>query len=408
MKTQCYKYIYIMAEFIELINYILIPIFGFSTLYIFIFAVAGIFNFKQKNSKDNIQRRFAILIPGYKEDSVVVEVATEAIKQNYPKELFDVIIVADGFHQETLSTLRQIDIRLVVVELEFSTKSRAINAALRNLDKKYDVAVVLDADNIMENDFLKKLNVAFSAGNRVIQAHRVAKNMDTSYAILDAASEEINNHIFRKGHRVLGLSSALIGSAMAFEYDYFYTMMEKVEVVGGFDKEIEVLTLQKKIPIEYLPDAYVYDEKVPNAKVFSNQRRRWLSAQLHFFGKSFLPALKDLILKGNIDLFDKAVQFILIPRILLIGLLSIISFISILFLPQNLYFIWLGLWTLCTLTFLISIPRYLYNMDTLKALLKIPSGFYHMFLSLLKIKGANKEFIHTKHNYNAFQKKSKK
>jgi len=397
-----------MAEFIELINYILIPIFGFSTLYIFIFAVAGIFNFKQKNSKDNIQRRFAILIPGYKEDSVVVEVATEAIKQNYPKELFDVIIVADGFHQETLSTLRQIDIRLVVVELEFSTKSRAINAALRNLDKKYDVAVVLDADNIMENDFLKKLNVAFSAGNRVIQAHRVAKNMDTSYAILDAASEEINNHIFRKGHRVLGLSSALIGSAMAFEYDYFYTMMEKVEVVGGFDKEIEVLTLQKKIPIEYLPDAYVYDEKVPNAKVFSNQRRRWLSAQLHFFGKSFLPALKDLILKGNIDLFDKAVQFILIPRILLIGLLSIISFISILFLPQNLYFIWLGLWTLCTLTFLISIPRYLYNMDTLKALLKIPSGFYHMFLSLLKIKGANKEFIHTKHNYNAFQKKSKK
>ena len=397
-----------MAEFIQLINYILISIFGFSTLYIFIFALAGLFNFKQKKSKDDIQRRFAILIPGYKEDTVVVEVATEAIKQNYPKELFDVIIVADGFHQETLDTLKQIDIRLVVVELEFSTKSRALNAALRNLDKEYDVAVVLDADNIMENDFLKKLNIAFSAGNRVIQAHRVAKNMDTSYAILDAASEEINNHIFRKGHRVLGLSSALIGSAMAFEYDYFYKMMEKVEVVGGFDKEIEVLTLQKKIQIEYLPDAYVYDEKVPNAKVFSNQRRRWLSAQLHFFGKSFLPALKDLILKGNIDLFDKAIQFILIPRILLIGLLSIISFISILFLPPNLYFIWIGLWAICTLTFLISIPRYLYNMGTLKALLKIPSGFYHMFLSLLKIRGANKEFIHTKHNYNAFQKKSKK
>lgn len=388
-------------------NYTAILIFGFSTIYIFIFAIAGLFNFKQKKPKDDINRRFAILIPGYKEDTVVIEVTKEALKQNYPKELFDVIIVADGFKDDTLKKLKSLDIRLVVVELEFSTKSRALNAGLRALEKDYDIAIVLDADNIMENDFLIKVNKAFAAGNKVIQAHRVAKNMDTPYSILDAASEEINNHIFRKGHRVLGLSSALIGSAMAFEYDYFCTMMEQVEVVGGFDKEIEVRTLQKKIPIEYLPDAYVYDEKVPNAKTFSNQRRRWLSAQLHFFGKSFLPATKALFLNGNIDLFDKAIQFILIPRILLFGMLTVISLAFLIFAPFYLAIPWTILLIMCVLTFLLSTPGYLYNMNTLKALLRIPSGFYHMFLSLLKIKGANKQFIHTKHSYNTFQKKKK-
>lgn len=389
------------------VNYFLILVFGFSTVYIFVFAVAGLFNFKQKEPKDDKQRRFAILVPGYKEDTVVIEVAQEAIKQNYPKGLFDVIIVADGFNQNTLETLKSLDIRLIIVELEFSTKSRALNAALRALEKDYDVAIILDADNLMENDFLKKVNTAFAAGNKVVQAHRVAKNMDTAYSILDAVSEEINNHIFRKGHRVMGLSSALIGSAMAFDYEYFSKMMEKVEVVGGFDKEIEILTLQKKIPIEYLPNAFVYDEKVPNAKVFSDQRRRWLSAQLHFFGKSFIPATKALFLNGNIDFFDKAVQFILIPRILLIGLLTVISATFFVFAPFALLLPWLTLLILCILTFLLSIPKYLYNMNTLKALLKIPSGFYHMLLSLLKIKGANKEFIHTKHSYNAFQKKTK-
>jgi len=390
------------------LNYIALITFSFSTVYIFIFAIAGLFNFKQKKPLDEKQRRFAILIPGYKEDTVVIEVANVALQQNYPKHLFDVIIVADGFRQDTLDNLKNLDIRLVVVELEFSTKSRALNAALRALEKKYDVAVVLDADNIMESNFLRKLNTAFAAGNRVVQGHRVAKNMNTPYSILDAASEEINNHIFRKGHRVLGLSSALIGSAMAFEYDYFYTMMQKVEVVGGFDKEIEVLTLEQKIGIEYLPDAYVYDEKVPNAKVFSSQRRRWLSAQLHFFGKSFLPATKALFLKGNIDLFDKAVQFVLIPRILLIGMLSIISLGFFVLAPFSLFLPWAILLVMCVLTFLVSTPKYLYTTKTLKALLKIPSGFYYMFLSLLKIKGANKEFIHTKHSYNAFQKKKKK
>lgn len=396
-----------MTDLFHLLNYLLILIFGFSTLYIFIFAIAGLFSFKQKEPIDNKQRRFAILIPGYKEDTVVVEVAKEALTQNYPSELFDVIIVADGFRQDTLNTLKKLDIRLVVVELEFSTKSRALNAALRALEKDYDVAIVLDADNIMEKDFLSKVNKCFAAGNKVVQAHRVAKNMDTSYSILDAASEEINNHIFRKGHRVLGLSSALIGSAMAFEYAYFCDMMEKVEVVGGFDKEIEVLTLDKKIRIEYLPDAYVYDEKVPNAKVFSSQRRRWLSAQLHFFGKSFIPATKALFQKGNLDLFNKAIQFILIPRILLFGILTVISAGYLVFGYYNLFIYWFVLLILCVLTFLLSTPKYLYNAKTLKALLKIPSGFFHMFLSLLKIKGANKQFIHTKHSYNAFQKKNK-
>ena len=232
--------------------------------------------------------------------------------------------------------------------------------------------------------------------------------MDTSYAILDAASEEINNHIFRKGHRVLGLSSALIGSAMAFDYEYFYNMMKKVEVVGGFDKEIEILTLEKKIKIEYLPNAFVYDEKVPNEKVFSTQRRRWLSAQIHFFGKSFIPATRDLFLKGNFDLFNKAIQFILIPRILLLGILFLSSIFSLFFATTIITIQWLLLLTLCILTFIISTPLYMYNMKTIVALLKLSYGFYYMFISLLKIKGANKKFIHTKHTYNAFQKKSKK
>ncbi|PLX02644.1 MAG: glycosyl transferase family 2 [Marinilabiliales bacterium] len=390
------------------LNYIIYVIISFSTLYIFVFAVAGLFNFRQKKPKDDLQRKFAILIPGYKEDSVVVEVAKEALKQDYPKHLFDIIIIADGFHQQTIEKLSVLDLILIEVELEFSTKSRALNAALRSLDKKYDIAIILDADNLMEKDFLKKVNTSFAAGNKVVQGHRVAKNMDTSYAILDAASEEINNHIFRKGHRVLGLSSALIGSAMAFDYEYFYNMMKKVEVVGGFDKEIEILTLEKKIKIEYLPNAFVYDEKVPNAKVFSTQRRRWLSAQIHFFGKSFIPATRDLFLKGNFDLFNKAIQFILIPRILLLGILFLSSIFSLFFATTIITIQWLLLLTLCILTFIISTPLYMYNMKTVVALLKIPSGFYHMFISLLKIKGANKKFINTKHTYNAFQKKSKK
>jgi len=73
---------------------------------------------------------------------------------------------------------------------------------------------------VIAKDFLTKINAAFEKNSFAVQGHRAAKNMNTSLAILDAASEEINNHIFRKGHRAVGLSSAIKGSGMDFRYSF--------------------------------------------------------------------------------------------------------------------------------------------------------------------------------------------
>ena len=220
------------------------------------------------------------------------------------------------------------------------------------------------------SDFLKKINAAFEHNFIAVQGHRTAKNTNNSWATLDAISEEINNNIFRKGHRVLGLSSAIIGSGMAFKYNYFKSLMSTVTAVGGFDKEIELKMLKEGRKIVYLEDAVVFDEKIQKSEVFGNQRRRWLSAQLHYFRKDFLNALKDLILKGNIDYFDKAIQFIQPPRILLLGavILNSIGFIlANYFLDNHIMYTnyWITLAIACVCSFVFSVPRSFYNLKTL-------------------------------------------
>ncbi|RXP45137.1 glycosyltransferase [Lutibacter sp. HS1-25] len=387
------------------VQIIILILIGLATLYIFVFSIAGLF-YKQKKYKSTGElKKIAVLIPGYKEDEVIIEVANAALQQNYPSNLYDVVIIADSFLEETLNELKTLPLKLIEVSFEKSTKSKALNKAMATLTDKYDIAVILDADNLMEADFLKKINTSFEQGFIAVQGHRTAKNMNNSWAILDAVSEEINNHIFRKGHIVLGLSSAIIGSGMAFKYDFFKSLMSTVKAVGGFDKEIELKMLKDGYKIAYLNDAMVYDEKIQKAEVFGNQRRRWLSAQLHYFRKDFFSALKDLFLKGNIDYFDKAIQFIQPPRVLLLG--SVIIF-GVFFTVSN-YLLnnetafsigWLIVAIACVLSFLFSIPRSLYNKKTLKAVASLPKGMLMMLLSLLRIKGANKKFIHTKHSSN--------
>lgn len=384
----------------DIIQYILISYLGFSSFYIFIFAFAGMFKIRPKKPSFDVMRKYAVLIPGYKEDQVIVNVAADALSQAYPKKLFDVVVIADSFKKETLVELAKLDIKIIEVSFELSTKSKALNVAMDKLGDDYDVALILDADNLMQIDFISKINGAFNLGYTAVQGHRVAKNTNTNFAILDAISEEVNNRIFRRGHRVLGLSAALIGSGMAIDYKYFKNIMKSITAIGGFDKELELQILKETRIIGYLEDAYVYDEKVQKAEVFSNQRRRWLSAQVHYFSQDFLNSVKHLFKYRNFDYFDKAIQFIQPPRIMLLGVLIIINTVSVIFNSSHWMYAWLYVLAAVVLTFIFSIPGKFYNFKTLLAVITLPKAFILMFISLLKIRGANKKFIHTEHTNN--------
>ncbi|MBV6655477.1 MAG: glycosyltransferase [Mameliella sp.] len=386
------------------IEWILWIYFGFAANYVFLFALASLFPYRPKPAKQSTFRKIAVLIPGYKEDAVIVDVAKDALNQDYPSDQYDVVVIADSFQPQTLNALRELPIRVVEVSFEKSTKSKALNRAMATIGDEYDIALVLDADNLMETRFLTKVNDAFDRGYWIVQGHRAAKNLNTPFAILEAVSEEVNNQIFRKGHRVLGLSSALIGSGMAFDYAFFKETMANVNAVGGFDKELELKLLRDRQTIEYLPDAIVLDEKVQKSEVFANQRRRWLSAQFIYFKRYAWSGLTGL-LRGNVDFADKVYQMISPPRVLLLGIVTILAgayfLINLLFPDAP----WMALsfkewrWPLL-LTYLgmaLAVPRKFYNLETLKALFTLPRAFALMFLSLFKLKGANKKFIHTQH-----------
>ena len=387
---------------INIIQIALLVYLGLATLYIFVFSAAGLFYRQPRYSENPLKQKIAVMIPGYKEDEVIVEVAKDALLQNYPQDRFDVIVIADSFEPETITRLKSLPVKLIEVSFEKSTKSKALNKAMAELPDDYGIAVILDADNLMARDFLTKINSSIASGFYIVQGHRSAKNVNTSMAVLDAVSEEINNHIFRKGHRALGLSSALIGSGMAFRYGFFKELMSNVKAIGGFDKEIELKVLKDGYKIAYLNDAFVYDEKVQSAEVFHNQRRRWLSAQIKYSGEGLLSSFKELLMKGNVDYFDKALQTLQPPRILLLGTVILFTAIFValnLFLQTNALFIysWLILFLMCISVFIFSIPVSFYNASTMKALASLPGGMLLMLRSLIKTRGADKQFIHTRH-----------
>lgn len=340
-------------------------------------------------------KRIAILVPAYKEDGIIVSTARGHLELDYPKELYDVYILADSFQEDTLQKLGELPVEVLVMKFEKSTKIQSLNSALGRLKRDYDIVVISDADNVLARDFLKKIEASFLAGERVVQGRRVAKNMDTPYALLDACSEAINNHIFRKGPNALGLSAPLIGSGMAFDAAVIRELLAGIDSVVE-DKVLQLRIVRQGLFIRYREDALVFDEKVDSSHALKQQRRRWVSGQFVNLREAFFPAVGQLF-RGNVSYFNfGVVNNIVLPRAFLFVLLPALVVAGWLIAPG---------WGIASavvlfaylLSLAIAIPPVLLNRNLLAALLKLPTAIFVMAGALLKMKKSHKVFIHTVH-----------
>ncbi len=371
-----------------------------NTGYLFIIAVCGRLIPGKKFNSSVEKKTIAVLIPCYREDLIIRDTARQARNHNYPIDLFTVTVIADKLKPETIEALRQIPVNVLPVDLNM--KSRSLHAALETKTvMESDVVMILDADNIMAAGVLEKVNAAFCHGQRAVQCHRTAKNKNTAVALLDAMSEEININLFRRGPAVAGLSAAPIGSGMAFETQLIRDIFSSREILEnpGEDREIDMQLMVRKIKMEFIDDALVYDEKVASAAVFEKQRVRWLEAQVNhlrrFYDEDIKKAPKTFLY------FNKYFQNLLLPRVLTLVVFCLVIFFLLvqyishwpLLAPSAL--VWAGMMGLYFLTLALSIPSEFYSLQTLRALSRVPVLMVSMLKAVLQMKKKRKEFIHT-------------
>ena len=368
--------------------------------YALFFAVGGLFYKSPKLGNPGDYKRFAILIPGYKEDAVILDTVKENSEIDYPNSHYDLVAIADSYQKKTLDELKKIPVKLQEVSFDKSTKVKALQYTIERLSNEYDYVVILDADNTMERDYLSKVNSFIcQKENKAIQTQRWPKNENNELAVLDGISESINNHIYRQGAYATGFSVSLSGSGMVFERSIFQQLITQMESIGGFDRELEFRLLQEGIKVVYFKEAKVFDQKTDNDQNFNNQRTRWISSQYVYLAKYFKDGIINLF-QGNIVYFHSTIwRNIQLPRLINLGLLSIFTLLAVIFKEFLNYssLIWVILWLLNSFSMAISIPRKFYNKELLLSLFKLPKLFFSMFLILFRIKGANKKFIHTEH-----------
>ena len=310
-------------------------------LYLFVCALFSLGKYKNPYPAAKTNHRFLVVFTVLRNGKEDIESINHFLDtQHYPREKYDIAVAATQLSEADLLTLLQMPVNIVVPDKDQCTKVYAIQQVMeRYSPNEYDMIVLFNSDNKVVPEALRLFN------------NRMTENLTTSIAVLNATSEEINNNIFRKGHTRMGFSSALIGSAMAFDFRMFH---EIAPTLKGSDisKAMETALLRQNIYTEYLEEVVCYSKKEESANGYDAQR---LGSQY----SSALFAIKQLplaMLRGEWDYCNKLFQWLLPSRFLLIALILFFTAV-ITIMDWTLCLKWYLLLAAIALTFLMALPE---------------------------------------------------
>lgn len=390
-------------DILHIIDILLWIIMAASIMYVCFFSFVSLFKNRQKHQTPTPELlNYIVFFPAYHEDKVIYNSVEQFLKQEYPSDHYLVTVISDHMTDETNQRLSELPITLLTPAFEKSSKAKALQYAMSQLENSSFLqhpeqcrVVILDADNVVRPDFLTQLNVSCAQGYKAIQCHRCAKNSNNDIAVLDGVSEEINNSLFRRAHNTVGMSSALIGSGMCFDYQWFSQHVGQLNSAVE-DRELEALLMKEKVYVKFENDIPVFDEKVSNSDNFERQRLRWMNGQVQTL-LLMLPYIPKAVITGNINYIDKTIQQALIPRSVL--LVCTLAMALLLTACVSVWcFKWWLLFAILCLSLFVAMPSRLRSRAVFSRLTYLPRLVWRMLSNVTKLDRKNKEFLHTTHD----------
>lgn len=252
----------------------------------------------KRKSLDN----FCILIPARYESSVIEDLLASIKNQSKSVNMKDVYVIVESIDDPTNEIAKKYNATVFVrKKLKLKSKGYALDETITYLCENnicYDAYFIFDADNILDKDFIKNMEVTYKNGYDIGIGFRNFKNGNDS--IISACSGITFSFLNSNGNDIKSKQSrniTLSGTGLFIQGDLikkwksfpFHSLTE--------DYELTLYSILHNLKSVYNKDAMFYDEQPVKYKNTINQRIRWIKG--YFTNrKKYIPLLKKQI-KNN-------------------------------------------------------------------------------------------------------------
>jgi cellulose synthase/poly-beta-1,6-N-acetylglucosamine synthase-like glycosyltransferase len=335
---------------------------------------------------------YGIIVTAYEYTAQLPAVVGSLLQLNYGR--YHIYVVADKCDISNLH-FPEDKVLLLRPEEVLGSNTRSHFYAIRRFIRPHTHLTIIDSDNLTDPQYLNELNVYFNQGYEAVQGVREAKNLDTTYACLDAA-RDIYYHFY--DGKVLfgaGSSATLAGSGMAFSTALYEKVLGHLDVTGaGFDKVLQEGIVSRGYRIAFAEKAIVYDEKTTGSDQLVKQRARWINTWFKYFAYGF-----KILFKGIARFSLNQVLFGLVllrPPLFIFLLLSVFFMLLNLLITPVLSLVWLIGLVVFVLGFYISLKSSPTDPKIYQSLVNIPKFMFYQLTALVNARRANKISVATR------------
>lgn len=312
---------YALYRTLEIINYIVIAItvIGFVAQIIFILLS---WVPKRGYPKAKRQHRIAVIIPAHNESKVIGNTIRSLFsKQTYPREFFDVIVCADNCTDDTAEIARAAGATVIYRKDDNPAHRRAsypvkylMDWVMENRKGQYDAFVKLDADNLVCDEFLEKMNDALDAGVSIAKAYEASSNLSQNIWTKVSGTYYIrDSRIPCRVRQFFHMDQILSGAGMMVS-------VKCIEDIGGWDamgvsddSEFSSKRLIEGWRIKYVEDAVVYEDQPSTLKDTFFRLSRMARGINHVFWVNLPKMFKRFFQTGRLSYLDYPLTMVFVP-----------------------------------------------------------------------------------------------
>ncbi len=318
------KYIFTITAFFQIF------VFGI-TCYYLILGLIGLFR-KEEKKNYTPKNKFALLIAAHNEEVVVGSLIESMLKLDYPKDMYDIFVIADNCTDDTAKIAKGYGVNVCERFVEDKKgKGYALEwmfAKLFKMNKQYEAVAIFDADNLVHKNFLKEINSKMQDGYKVVQGYIDSKNPEDSWI---AAAYSIafwtQNRMFQLARANVGFSNQIGGTGFAIETSTLKKLGWGATCLTE-DLEFTCKLVLNGEKVGWAHDAIIYDEKPLKLMQSWKQRKRWMQGFTDVASRYFFKLIKKSIIDRKFYVFDCAL-YVLQPFItLLIGISAVLTLIQ--------------------------------------------------------------------------------
>ena len=233
--------------------------------------------------KDNQTKlhKIAVAVFACNEAFVIQDTIVSIQKALRPAD--NLFVIADNCTDNTVNLASQLGAKVFCrTNDRFRGKGAAISWFVKehqDIINEFDQLVILDADSLLTEDFIEKLESELDDQFVVGQCFlNPVAYKDSPLSTLIALSELVEQTVFDRIRLLFGFSVRLRGTGMVFNPQLLYKLCNKVGTEVE-DIVFSLLLAGEKITIRSITSAIVYDPKPTGLVSASKQRARWFRGQ---------------------------------------------------------------------------------------------------------------------------------